>query len=657
MGARFRLAPFLVSCLFALACTDEPPASGPSRPPGLAINPERLAFLCVTPGCDETLSLNVTVVGDRRVAIKRVLLSGDENGDFSFVSSEEPPFIIGGNSGFTVDVRYAPKGAPSSSAVELLITYTDASPEESEDRLEAGELRIPLVRRVVGEPQLEVAPKALSFGVVTAGESRTLPLTISNEGFGNVALELASVESDHEAVTATLPEEGGLVPGASAEVEVTFSPTVEGYVQATLLLTPTQRDLPPASVKVEGTSLTTPRLGIEPQGDIDFGEVPREKSRVVTATLSNEGGQPLTLEAVTVVDLTKNLKVSLPSETLPITVEPLERVPLTIELTGTKPAEVDAEIRIETDDPEAPVRTLRVYGTVTEPKLGLSPKSIDFGTVPAGWVVRRPVELRNIGYGMLTVKNITLVSGSSSLFTLQHLPQFPATLKRDQRLAVEVEFRGETQASFSGWLSVESDDPDNPFLELPLSAVAGSCAQSCPIANGSPECSQGICAVGSCNTGYHDVDKSAANGCECKEPNTDPGAFCSDGVYKGSLKDTDGVQVTHVGIIPSEDDVDVIRFHAEDAGGAGQVFGDDFDVKVRLDSSDPNILFCIYRHKTKSHVSECYWTEENCPASRSYRKDGSYGSEDGADFIVKVYRKAGTAPTCTSYTLFMSNGR
>ncbi len=653
--SRNRFVPVIMAALLAAACTDEAPqGNGETRPPGLKTSPERLAFLCVTPGCDETLKLDVTVIGDRRVAIKRVLLAGDENGDFSFVSSEEPPFIIGGNSGFSVDVRYAPKGAPSAAAVELLITYTDASPDESPNRLEAGEMKVPLVRRVVGEPVLKVHPQKLSFGVVTAGEARTLPLVISNEGFGNVALQIGKVDSDHEAVTAKLPELNGLAPAANTELPVTFNPKVEGFVQGTLVVTPTQRDVPAVTVAVEGTSLAAPKLGIDPVGDIDFGEVAKGKGREVKPVLINQGGAPLSISAVTVTDSTGNLKLTLPSETMPLTIAPLERLPITLELVGTKPAELNATLRIDSDDPANPQHTLRIFGTVTEPKLALTPTSIDFGTVPAGWVVRKPIELKNVGFGALTVKNIKMVAGSSNLFTVQQLPPLPAMLKREQRLAVEVEFRGETQASFNGWLSVETDDPNSPFLEIPISAVAGSCATSCPIANGKPECSQGSCAVGSCNANWYDVDKSAANGCECKEPNQDPGEFCAEGVYKGSLKDGDEVQVTHLGIVPSEDDVDVIRFHAEDAN---QVFSEAFDVKVSLSSADPNIMFCIYRKGTANHLNECYWTEENCPSNRSYRKDGSYGSEDGADFIVKVFRRASTAPTCTTYTVFMSNGR
>jgi hypothetical protein len=75
-----------------------------------------------------------------------------------------------------------------------------------------------------------------------------------------------------------------------------------------------------------------------------------------------------------------------------------------------------------------------------------------------------------------------------------------------------------------------------------------------------------------------------------------------------------------------------------------------------LSSSDPGIGFCIYRNQAGSHQTDCFYNNEVCPGSRSYDRDGSGGSEDGADFIIKVTRTASTAPTCTPYTLFISNG-
>lgn len=45
-------------------------------------------------------------------------------------------------------------------------------------------------------------------------------------------------------------------------------------------------------------------------------------------------------------------------------------------------------------------------------------------------------------------------------------------------------------------------------------AHCGMCNRACVIANGTPACSSGTCSVGSCNRGFGDCDRNAANGCE-----------------------------------------------------------------------------------------------------------------------------------------------
>ena len=168
-------------------------------------------------------------------------------------------------------------------------------------------------------------------------------------------------------------------------------------------------------------------------------------------------------------------------------------------------------------------------------------------------------------------------------------------------MALNLQFRGETVATFNASLSVETDDPLTPFKEVPITARVGTCTEGCPILHGTPDCSAGTCSVGTCNTGWYDTDKSAATGCECQEVGTDPGAFCSAAQDLGQLTDNDNIQRSYSGVIPTADDIDMIRFFGYDGNG---FFSDDFNVKVRLQSSDPGIQMCVYRHRTGSHQTD-----------------------------------------------------
>jgi hypothetical protein len=69
------------------------------------------------------------------------------------------------------------------------------------------------------------------------------------------------------------------------------------------------------------------------------------------------------------------------------------------------------------------------------------------------------------------VSALTLIPGSSRLFTLRSAPPLPAHLERDQKLALEVQFSAESLGPFEGTLSIESNDPNHRFLEVPISAT------------------------------------------------------------------------------------------------------------------------------------------------------------------------------------------
>jgi hypothetical protein len=644
----------LLAALLGAGCgTRKPEPPGPVIPPfrGLLASPPQLTYTCVVPGCDTTLTVKVASTVSRPIAIKRIVLSPD-NPAFTVSSSTPAPFVLGAASDFSIDVRFTPTAAPVAARLSLLVTYTDASAEEGPDRIEPGELSIPLVRRLVGEPVMAASPPRLSFGVVAVGARKALPVTVRNEGFGNIALAVDRADAGSSELAVDLAPGVALVPDAGVEVPIAFTPSAELYVKHTVELGSSTPGVDPVFIEVEGTSYASPRLLVEPEErTVDFGEVPRGQRRTVTLKLANVGGQALDLTSVTVRDASGRVSAALPSGASTATLAPLQRLALELRLDGAAAGPIDGALVLRSNDPARGMVEVPITGLVTEPRLQLTPQRLAWGVVPMGWAVAKPVEVRNVGYGRLTIKGITFIGGSSGLFTFKNLPSLPATLPRDGRLAFEVEFRAETAAAFTGAVSIETDDPMEPFQEVALTATGGSCQMGCPILNGTPSCASGTCSIGACNAGWYDTDSASATGCECQEIGQDPGDLCSVGLSKGTLSDS-GASTSHTGIIHSASDVDFIRFFAYDAS---QFLSDKFDVRVNLSSSDPNITMCVYRYDTGDSVNECYLNNETCN-TRSFRRDGSLGRDDSAMFYVKVFRQPNTPATCTSYTVYLQNG-
>jgi hypothetical protein len=645
--------------LFAIGCGDDAPGGvGPPvlepKPPGLESDPRWLTYTCVEPGCDTALTARVKVIGSRDVAVKRIVLSDRDRPDFEVTASEEPPFILEVGSELAIDVRYRPDGDPRLGDVDLRVTFTDASASESDDRIPPGELAIPLVRRLIGEPKLEVDPAILEFGPVLPTTEKALALGILNTGFGNVGLVIDRIDVDPatEVHVGGLPE-AALVPGERAELSVVYRPLGEAYLDGTLTLYPVAEIVVPTVVPLIGTSIPHPSLLPEPAA-VDFGEVAVGGTAIETLTLINRGAEDLVIQRVELGGAITGgtLEIELAGGSTTATIAALASANVTLELTAVDPGEIDTFVRITSNDTEQPVVDVPVTGLMTKPIIAIAPVGLDFGAVPRGWTLVQSIEVSNSGFGDLEITNLGLILGSSELFTVRTVPSLPMVLRHDQRFGIEIEFRSEAEAVFNGTLSIDSNDVDRPFVEIPITATGASCADGCPIANGTPDCGSGLCEVGMCDLDWYDADGDPATGCECREIGNDPGEFCAEGVYLGSVGD-DGDRASYTGILPSETDVDVIRFFGND----GFQFGsDDYDVRVTMESTDPGIQFCVYRHETGDHLSECFWENERCTPDRAFRHDGSSGPTDSSDYSVKVFRDPTIPPTCTSYTLFIRNG-
>jgi hypothetical protein len=633
------------------ACAAEAPPPSPGSPlGGLLAAPPALVFTCVLPGCDTTLEVRLVSTVTRRVAVKRVALSTDDP-DFEVTLPRPAPLVLGAAAELAVQVRYRPAGPPRSEDVRLVVAYADASSEPAADRVDPAELLVPLALRLVGEARLAAGPATLTFGVVPAASRKELLLHVANAGEGNLALRVDGWDAGGAPVEVALPPGLTLAPDAGVDVTVTFAPRGEQVLEGTLELRSSTPGVAPARVALVGTSHAAAQLVVRPaEGPLDLGEVPRGTASVTTLRLFNLGGRPLALKRVTVADALHVLSARLRGAPVPRQLQPLERAELELVLAAATPGVLDAAVEIDSDDPARPRLQLRVTGVVTQPLLLATPAALAFGEVPVGWVVSRPLQLVNAGYGALAVKGVSLVGGSATLFSLQGVPALPRTLERGQRLGLEVQFVSRNQAPFTGSVAVETDLAAAPVLEVPLRATGATCAAGCPLANATPSCAGGACAVAACDPGWYDTDRAAANGCECREPAGDPPGFCGSGLDQGSLPDT-GASAAYTGVLPAPGDVDWLRFFAEDQS---QLFSEGWHVQVRLASSDPAIRMCVYRFDTAAATSACFETNEVC--TRAFSRTGTWGSDDGAEFYVKVFRAPGAAPTCVPYTVTSSNG-
>ena len=266
-----------------------------------------------------------------------------------------------------------------------------------------------------------------------------------------------------------LPAHVALVPDAGVAVPFIYAPQAEGYLKAEVELSSSTPGVEAVYVTVEGTSHNWPRVVLEPEETaLEFGEIPKGQRRKVTVKLANIGGRTLNITSLSATDPSNQVTVTFPGGMTTATLDPLQRLNIDVDVNGTTPGIIDLPLHIVSNDPVRAQLDIPIRATITEPKLLANPLTLSWGTMPQGWVVARPVELKNIGYGALTVKRLTFIGGTSNLFSLRRTcPPLPMQLDRNGRVAFEVEFRAQTAAPLRR-LGVRRDRrPAEPVLRDP----------------------------------------------------------------------------------------------------------------------------------------------------------------------------------------------
>jgi hypothetical protein len=104
-----------------------------------------------------------------------------------------------------------------------------------------------------------------------------------------------------------------------------------------------------------------------------------------------------------------------------------------------------------------------VFVIESGPQVSLSPNPVNFGNVGLGGTDTISASLRNIGTQDLTVSNI---SDPGGFFALSGLPSFPVVIPPGGSEMFEVSFAPPDSGTFTANLTVDSDDPDDPTLNV-----------------------------------------------------------------------------------------------------------------------------------------------------------------------------------------------
>ncbi|QAT86723.1 putative lipoprotein [Corallococcus coralloides] len=260
-------------------------------------------------------------------------------------------------------------------------------------------------------------PELLEFGAAAVGRTKTMTLRLANQGRASYRVEGARSSLPNVHVPAFEPFT--LTAGAEHEIEVRFSPDVEGAVQGQLELFTDASGGAATQVPVSGRGVKA--LVEVPESALDFGNVNLGlvEMREVTVRNPSDVESPLVLSVEGADADQFSAGAGLPSTLAP---HETRKVPVAFSPVRLGNAEAALHVAI-CDGCEPAVVTLTGMGVAGA--LEVTPLRVDFGRVAVGATAEERITVRNLGSEPLSYKGASLLEDPSGVFKVVSAPALP----------------------------------------------------------------------------------------------------------------------------------------------------------------------------------------------------------------------------------------
>ena len=307
-------------------------------------------------------------------------------------------------------------------------------------------------------PAISVQQTAVNFGTIDAGQTGEQTITITNTGTAD--LEITGIESDVSGLTFDTTT-FTLAPNGSQTVTITFPSSAEGTFSGNITISSNDPDHATQTVSVSITVQPPPAPAISVQESaVDFGTVAFAKSVQQTITITNTGTADLEITGIEsdVSGLTFN--------TTTFTLAPDGSQTVTVTFPSSTAGTFSGNITISSNDPDEATSTVSVSVTVQMepvPMLVVGAPAIDFGSIDAEETAQKTFTITNIGTADLEITGI-----ESDVSGLTFDPS-TFTLEPDGSQTVTITFPSSTEGTFSGNITISSNDPDHATQTVSVS--------------------------------------------------------------------------------------------------------------------------------------------------------------------------------------------
>jgi len=312
-------------------------------PTTMRLNPAQLSFGAIIVGSE--IIRFFWVVNPNEVPLIASNISTSSPGDFR-VNIDS--LLVKPGDSTSVKVTFSPTNVQQYS--ETVVMTTNVVGSETVNVALTGEGGQP------PKPEMALGRTSIDFGSVILQDAATEELTIRNNGLG--ILTISKMESDHSDFKVETPA-GGINPGSSRSVKLSFEPREAGVASATLVIESNDPFQPRAEVSLTGTAVDTTRLTpaiLLSTHQLDLGLVILQTSGLSGFVISNLGKKRLEIYQIG----TGSAVFGVDKEQA--TIQPGMEESIKVSFTPANEGLVQGMFQIESNDPVKPVDTLRVQG-------------------------------------------------------------------------------------------------------------------------------------------------------------------------------------------------------------------------------------------------------------------------------------------------------
>ncbi len=433
--------------------------------PELETSATELDFGETVVGVGKTLTFDIFNSGIGELIISDTDIVGSDADNFRLDGFPPTPVILErGIDTLTVSVQFDPD---SNGVRDAFLLLTSNDPDEN-----------PLTVSLTGigvKPDIASNPEALDFGRVIVGEDSTMSLLVRNDGDADLIISDTTWSGDNidQFTVLNMPTLPFTIPenGDSVVISIQFVPTSQGLKDATLSFVNNDVFRTPYAVPISGEGVV-PDIAGNPN-PLAFGEVEVTFSATRMIQIRNDGGAALVIDDTLFAgpNFDQFALDSLPE--LPIVIEPdSDPVDILVRFSPTSEGDKTAALQLFSNDPDENPFSIDLAGTGIQPRIAVSPDTVDFGNIRIETDSTLLLDILNEGTASLFISDTSFRGQDDRFFRLVNAPSLPIQIRPGaESFPLRIQFSPEELREYEADFILGSNDPDNPSLTVPLRGI------------------------------------------------------------------------------------------------------------------------------------------------------------------------------------------